>query len=224
MSDHFSGWTSYHRKQPWLSHSSDQIVVTGAPFGFTGYYYFPDHLAIDGGGEHLLHHHHLYHHRQPLKGFTKLQPPTTNLRIRRCGQGGEKAYFRFHGGIGDGIARRNTKDNTAARPLQLFDALHPIHFQKDMLKITADGGFVKIPVTGPPVLPAEASGGTGVFLPVYQKRIRASKGCGEDWHECGGGRMKQQETLSKRFVVEKMEPKDMEETPLESLLPSEWMY
>ncbi|KAD3337375.1 hypothetical protein E3N88_32895 [Mikania micrantha] len=226
MSDHFSGWTSYHHKQQWLSHWSYQNVVTGAPFGFTGYYYFPDHLVIDGDGDHL-HHHHLYHHCQPLKGFTKLQPPTTNLRrIRRWGHGGAKAYFRFHGGIGDGIACRNTKDNTAARPLQLFDALHPIHFQ-----ITADGGFVKIPVTGPPVLPVEASGGTGVFLPVYQKRIRASKGMhvrGKDWQQCRGGRMKQQEYVSKRFVgddaVEKIERKNIEEISVESLLPSEWTY
>lgn len=43
-----------------------------------------------------------------------------------CDRGNAKAYFRFHGGIGDGngrVAYRNTDENTVARPLQLFDDL-----------------------------------------------------------------------------------------------------
>ncbi|KAI3743330.1 hypothetical protein L1987_61037 [Smallanthus sonchifolius] len=121
-----------------------------------------------------------------------------------------------------GIACRNTEKNTASRPLQLFDALSPIDFQNDMFKI---------PVIGPSVLPAEASSGTGVFLPVYPQRIRARKvmrvrgGRGDGWQHRRGRRMKQEDTFSESFVgddaVEKEECKEIDEIPIELLLPSE---
>ncbi|KAI3677043.1 hypothetical protein L1987_86661 [Smallanthus sonchifolius] len=208
MSGYFSG---YHHQQPWPRHWSERNVVFNMPFVFNSYYYY-DHFVINGGGEHLLHHRH-----QPNNSFAKLPPLTTNL-----------AYFYFHGGIGDGccgIACRNIEKNTAARPLQLFDALGPIDFQNDMFKI---------PVIGPSVLPAEASSGTGVFLPVYPKRIRARKvmrvrgGRGDGWQHRRGRRMKQKDTFSKSFVggdaVEKEECKEIDEIPIELLLPSEWTY
>ncbi|KAK9068548.1 hypothetical protein SSX86_012663 [Deinandra increscens subsp. villosa] len=225
MSDYFSGRTGYH-------HSFEPNFVTNMTFAFNTHYCFSDHFLVNGGEDHL-------HHRYlPDNSFVELPPPTTNQRIGTWGRGGAKAYFRFHGGIGDGccgIACRNILGNAIARPVQLFDALDPIDFQNYVLSMTADGDFVKIPVTGrPSVLPAEASSGTGVFLPVYQKRrIRASKGMHvrggrrEDWGQVCGGRMKQKDTFPKRFVggdVKKEECKDTEEVPIELLLPSEWTY
>ncbi|KAI3511994.1 hypothetical protein L1887_19156 [Cichorium endivia] len=209
-----------------LRHCPDQNDLTRTPSPFSRRSYHPNHSAIDGPGEHPPFH----HDHRPINSFAK--PPltaTTNLRYGMWGRGGAKAYFRFHGGIGDGrggAGYRATEEITAARPLQLFEALNPAHFQINVLKKACAGGFVN-PATGECVPAMETSTGTGVFLPVYPKRIGFAKtdACKTNAGMCvGGGRrghMKQDE--EKRFGVEE-EGKEFDEIPIELLLPPEWTY
>ncbi|GJX21144.1 hypothetical protein Tco_0223821 [Tanacetum coccineum] len=91
------------------------------------------------------------------------------------GRSGSKAKFRFHGGIGDGrggLACRMPQENASPRLIKLFDELNPI----DMLIEAPSVGFLENHVARVPTLPLEASNGTGVFLPVYPKKIRSKQG------------------------------------------------
>ncbi|KAL7619043.1 hypothetical protein Lser_V15G02246 [Lactuca serriola] len=206
-------------KQPWLRHFSDQNDYTQSPSPFNRRNYYPDHSAINGPGEHPPLHPH-----QPINNFAKPPPTTTNLRFGMWGRGGAKAYFRFHGGIGDGcggVGCRSTNENTIARPLQLFEALNPAHLQIDVLKKACEGGFAN-PAIGKWFPPTETSAGTGVFLPAYQKRIGVIKV--DDCKTNASmyvGQMKQDE--ENHFGV-KEEGNEFDEIPIESLLPPEWTY
>ncbi|XP_022016125.1 uncharacterized protein LOC110915702 [Helianthus annuus] len=227
MSDYFSG-RRYHQL-PWLGHWSDRNVVPSMPYAFNSFFYYPNLFAVNDGGGYLPHHR--YQSGNNFASFAAL-PSTNNLRVGTWRRGGLKAYYRFHGGIGDGccgLAFRNTVDYTAARPLQLFDALDPINIQMT----TDHGGFVNIPMIGPSCLPEEASNGTGVFLPAYPKRIRGRKGMHVrgrrgDGLKRRGGQMMQEDIVAKPFVAgdvaKKDGRKDMEEIPIELLLPAEWTY
>ncbi|GJW50772.1 hypothetical protein Tco_0092123 [Tanacetum coccineum] len=98
---------------------------------------------------------------------------------------GSKAKFRFHGGIGDGrggLACQMPQENASPRLIKLFDELNPI----DMLIEAPSVGFLENHVARVPTLPLEASNGTGVFLPVYPKKIRSKQGqdnvfCRRSW-------------------------------------------
>ncbi|KAK1426188.1 hypothetical protein QVD17_14857 [Tagetes erecta] len=202
MANYFSDHQS-----PCFYHWSEQNFVSPIPLVFTSYYYYSDHFTVNDPNNYLI--------KPPSP---PPQPPTINPRIGTWGRGGVKAYFRFHGGIGDGccgMACRYTGQNTIARPLQLFDALYPID-------------FYQIPAIGDRA--AEASNGTGVFLPVYPKKNRKNKGMSARGPRgVRGGKMKQEDTFPKPSaggdVAEKKEIKDIDDDiPIELLLPSEWPY